>query len=59
MTDTGAVIGEDCKGCGRCVIMCPEQAITMTFDAGLDTVGDILEAYKKRTNVWASKDDGA
>ena len=40
-----------CKGCGRCVSMCPQQAITMTFESGVDTVTITLERYERRTNV--------
>ena len=27
-----AVIGKECRGCGRCVEVCPEQAIELTID---------------------------
>ena len=27
-----AVIGDDCRGCGRCAINCPEKAIELTVE---------------------------
>jgi Fe-S-cluster-containing hydrogenase component 2 len=27
-----AVVGEECKGCSRCAVICPEDAITITVD---------------------------
>jgi len=27
-----AVIGDACRGCGRCVEVCPQQAIELTID---------------------------
>jgi UDP-glucose 4-epimerase len=32
LNDHHAVITEDCRGCGRCVTVCPEQAIALTID---------------------------
>ena len=32
LVDGAAVIGVDCRGCGRCVEVCPEQAITLTLE---------------------------
>lgn len=59
---TGAITGEItggrteineeyCKGCGNCVKVCPEGAVEMRLEDGVDTVGDILETYDKRTDV--------
>jgi MinD superfamily P-loop ATPase len=30
-----AVIGDACRGCGRCVEMCPPEAIELSFDEDL------------------------
>ena len=27
-----AVVGEECKGCGRCAMACPNDAISITVD---------------------------
>jgi ferredoxin len=32
MQDDLAVIGDACRGCGRCVEMCPAEAIELSFD---------------------------
>jgi Pyruvate/2-oxoacid:ferredoxin oxidoreductase delta subunit len=32
LVDSRAVIGEACRGCGRCVDVCPQQAIELTID---------------------------
>jgi NAD-dependent dihydropyrimidine dehydrogenase PreA subunit len=32
LSNRHAVITEDCRGCGRCVIVCPEQVIELTID---------------------------
>ena len=51
LTSDGAHIDDSCKGCGRCVTMCPQQAITMSFDREVDTVGLTLEKYERRSDV--------
>jgi ferredoxin len=30
--DGRAVIGQDCRGCGRCVSVCPQEAIELTIE---------------------------
>ena len=35
MEDELAVIGADCKGCGRCVEICPANAIELSLDEDL------------------------
>ncbi|MFX1580106.1 MAG: 4Fe-4S dicluster domain-containing protein, partial [Promethearchaeota archaeon] len=32
LVDGKAVIGAECRGCGRCVDVCPEGAIELTVD---------------------------
>jgi ferredoxin len=32
LTDERAIISDQCRGCGRCVEICPENAIRMTID---------------------------
>ena len=32
LADGQAVISEDCRGCGRCVEVCPQQAIALTIE---------------------------
>jgi len=32
VVDGQAVIGEECRGCGRCVLQCPEQAIELLIN---------------------------
>jgi ferredoxin len=32
MVDGMAVISEECRGCGRCVEVCPHDAIELTID---------------------------
>jgi electron transfer flavoprotein alpha subunit len=32
MDDELAVIGDACRGCGRCVEICPADAIELSFD---------------------------
>lgn len=34
MVDGRAVIGEACRGCGRCVAVCPKRAIGITIEQG-------------------------
>ena len=31
MIDNHAVISEECRGCGRCVLVCPQNAIELTI----------------------------
>ena len=35
MEDELAVIGADCRGCGRCVEICPADAIELSIDEDL------------------------
>jgi Fe-S-cluster-containing hydrogenase component 2 len=35
MEDELAVIGDACRGCGRCVEICPADAIQLSFDEDL------------------------
>jgi UDP-glucose 4-epimerase len=51
MGGRAVINGDYCKGCGNCVAACPEDAVVMRLDDGVDTVGDILETYNKRTDV--------
>ena len=32
LVDGSAVIGDECRGCGRCVTVCPEEAIEMSIE---------------------------
>jgi len=34
LVDERAVIGEACRGCGRCVDVCPEEAIEISIEYG-------------------------
>jgi Fe-S-cluster-containing hydrogenase component 2 len=34
LVDGRAVIGAGCKGCGRCVEVCPQQAIELSIEHG-------------------------
>lgn len=49
--DRAAINDEYCKGCGNCIKICPIDAIVMKVEGGVDTVGDLLETYEKRTDV--------
>jgi ferredoxin len=48
--DGQAFIGEECRGCGRCVEVCPNEAIRLTIQAGvpLDTT---IERLSQKVDV--------
>ncbi len=46
---SGAVISDACRGCGRCVEVCPQEAIELTLEAGRsveETVGRLSSLVK-------------
>jgi len=47
IVDGRAEIGEDCRGCGRCVEACPESAVSIT----IPYLATINEAIKRIEDV--------
>ena len=49
MVDGKAVISEECRGCGRCVEVCPEQAIIMNieneryYEDSIERIGKVVD----------------
>jgi len=49
VVDGKAHIGEDCRGCGLCVEVCPQQAIDLTYDqtlfyrAAVERIADLVD----------------
>ena len=49
LNDCQAVISEACRGCGRCVTVCPQQAIQLTIDDvhfvqnAIDRIGPLVD----------------
>jgi len=50
MVNEHAVINEECRGCGRCVEVCPQNAIELTIDDDL-FVKKSIEQIEKLVDV--------
>ena len=46
-----ARINERCKGCGRCVAVCPAGAITLRVAEDVDVVGSLLARIEQYTDI--------
>ena len=46
-----AVINDDCKGCGRCVLVCPQNAIKLTIDKNTDFIKESIEQISLHVDV--------
>jgi len=42
---------ERCLGCGRCVEVCPEGAISLEFDPHTDVLATLLERIESRVEI--------
>jgi len=51
VVDGRAVISGDCRGCGRCVELCPNGAITMTFEGVDDPLAGAIERLENKVDV--------
>jgi ferredoxin len=45
-----AMIGEDCRGCGRCVEVCPNGAIELTIRGNMD-IDQTIERLSRKVHV--------
>ena len=50
LVDGKAVISEECRGCARCVEVCPENAIELTID-NQEFIGDSIERVDSLVDV--------
>jgi ferredoxin len=50
MEDDHAVIGSDCRGCGRCVDICPQEAIEIKMDK-TENVEEAVDRISKLVDV--------
>jgi ferredoxin len=46
---------EQCKGCGRCIAVCPTRAISLRMDETVDTLGQILARIELRTDIGRAR----
>jgi ferredoxin len=46
-----ATISDECRGCGRCVGLCPEGAIEIRFEGADDFVASAVERLSARVDV--------
>ncbi|MCP4764264.1 MAG: 4Fe-4S dicluster domain-containing protein, partial [archaeon] len=47
-------IQDNCLGCGRCEIVCPEKAISMNFDENIkvdEVMDNIIKRYEKIVDI--------
>jgi len=40
-----------CKGCGRCIAVCPTSAISLHMDERVDPLGRIMARVDGRTSI--------
>jgi Fe-S-cluster-containing hydrogenase component 2 len=45
------VVDARCKGCGRCVNVCPTGALTLRMDDGVDVLGHLMTRIERRTTI--------
>ncbi len=55
MKDGLPVIGEDCKGCARCVQICPNKAVDIHFDDKDTLVANLVERINSVADIGLGK----
>jgi Fe-S-cluster-containing hydrogenase component 2 len=52
LTNGRAHIDEElCKGCGRCLMVCPTGAIALRMDEQVDTMEQLMRRITRRTDI--------
>lgn len=49
--ESGPEFGDLCKACGRCADACPAGNIAVILDPSTDTLGELLERIRSRTDI--------